>query len=70
MLPHRFAVAQFLPDRHSVLIAQFDGDLYRWDTRVDHAIDFACAMAGRDLTRTEWADSLGDRRYRATCPEG
>lgn len=29
----------------------------------------ACRLAGRNLTRAEWADYLGDEPYRATCPE-
>jgi DNA-binding SARP family transcriptional activator/WD40 repeat protein len=28
----------------------------------------ACAFAGRDLTRTEWAQYVGDQPYRTTCP--
>jgi len=29
----------------------------------------ACRVAGRNLTRAEWAEYLGDQPYRATCPE-
>jgi hypothetical protein len=29
----------------------------------------ACRVAGRNLTRSEWAEYLGDEPYRATCPE-
>ena len=30
----------------------------------------ACAVAGRNLTRDEWATYLGDiATYRATCPQ-
>ena len=29
----------------------------------------ACRAAGRNLTRAEWAEYLGDEIYRATCPE-
>ena len=28
----------------------------------------ACTVAGRNLTRTEWATYLGEERYRRTCP--
>ena len=29
---------------------------------------FACQVAGRDLTREEWADILPNRPYRRVCP--
>jgi hypothetical protein len=29
----------------------------------------ACTLAGRNLTRAEWATYLGDEPYRRTCPE-
>ncbi|GAA2039833.1 hypothetical protein GCM10009819_26270 [Agromyces tropicus] len=31
--------------------------------------DAACAVASRQLTRTEWADHFGDEPYRPTCPD-
>ncbi len=31
------------------------------------AIDYACAVAGRDLTEQEWRDAFGDLAYRSTC---
>jgi hypothetical protein len=29
----------------------------------------ACASAGRNLTLDEWRELMGDRPYRATCPQ-
>ena len=49
------AGAQFIGDTHDVAIASYDGQVYRWETDLDRAIDFACQMAGRDLTEEEWA---------------
>ncbi|WP_438855186.1 nSTAND1 domain-containing NTPase [Agromyces sp. M3QZ16-3] len=36
---------------------------------VDAMRDAACALASRQLTRTEWADHFGDEPYRRTCPD-
>ena len=53
-----------------------DGDLVadsrfgvsRWEMDPDEWQDTACSVAGRNLTRTEWGEYLGDEPYRATCP--
>ena len=40
------------------------------DLDPDHWVTAACALAGRSLTRDEWAAYIGDLgSYRATCPE-
>ncbi|MEP6665265.1 MAG: hypothetical protein ABJA81_02350 [Nocardioidaceae bacterium] len=61
-------MAQFLPDGTRVIIMSYDGDVYTWDTRPEHWVEFACGVAGRNLTTTEWADAFGDRPYKQTCP--
>jgi WD40 repeat protein/DNA-binding SARP family transcriptional activator len=70
--PHRGdpdpAGAHFIGDTHDVAIASYDGKVYRWDTDVDLAIDFACQMAGRNLTEQEWAEVLPEQPYREVCP--
>jgi len=40
-----------------------------WDLDVDHWEDAACRLAGRNLTRDEWARYLPGQPYRATCPQ-
>jgi hypothetical protein len=41
-----------------------------WDLDVDTWEAIACHAAGRNLTRDEWAEFLGDDTpYRATCAE-
>ena len=45
------------------------GQVYAWDTSLEHAVDVACRAAGRDLTRDEWAQAFPDRPYRAVCPQ-
>jgi WD40 repeat protein/DNA-binding SARP family transcriptional activator len=64
------AGAQFIGDTHDVAIASYDGRVYRWETDLDRAVEFACAMAGRDLTEDEWADYLPAQPYQSICPDG
>ena len=62
------AGAQFIGDTHDVAIASNDGKVYRWETDLDRAIDFACQMAGRNLTDEEWEEFLPAQPYREVCP--
>lgn len=55
-------------DGHTVMLAFADGEILSFDTDPNAWIAHACAVAGRNLTPAEWADALGDRPYRATCP--
>ncbi|HEU0213202.1 MAG TPA: BTAD domain-containing putative transcriptional regulator [Jiangellaceae bacterium] len=63
-----WAAVEFLPDGHTVVIATLDGGVHTWDTRPATWMDFACKVAGRNLTTDEWSDAFGDRPYRETCP--
>ncbi|MFC7496294.1 MULTISPECIES: BTAD domain-containing putative transcriptional regulator [unclassified Nocardioides] len=63
------ADAQFVGDSHDVAIASYDGTVYRWETDLDRALDFACRMAGRDLTEEEWEQFLPDQPFRSVCPD-
>ena len=51
-----------------VTLASYDGGVYRWDTALDHALAFACQMAGRNLSSSEWERALPDLPYEETCP--
>jgi WD40 repeat protein len=55
-------------DGHTVILAFADGEILSFDTDPDAWTAHACAVAGRNLTPTEWADALGTRPYRETCP--
>ncbi len=70
--PHRGeavpAGAQFIGDTYAVAIASYDGRVYRWETDLTRALDFACQMAGRNLTEDEWAEFLPTQPYREVCP--
>jgi WD40 repeat protein/DNA-binding SARP family transcriptional activator len=63
------AGAQFVGDTHDVAIASYDGRVYRWETDLDRAIDFACQMAGRNLTHEEWDEFLPAQPYQSVCPD-
>ena len=63
------AGAQFIGDTHDVAIASYDGKVYRWETDLDRAIDFACQMAGRNLTEEEWEEFLPAQPYQSVCPD-
>jgi WD40 repeat protein len=65
-----FTYAQFRPGTQDVAIADQDGQAALWDTSEAHAVDFACRIAGRDLTSAEWRTYLGDRPREAVCPAG
>ncbi|HYB30249.1 MAG TPA: protein kinase [Solirubrobacteraceae bacterium] len=41
-----------------------------WPMNVNTWMQFACRVAGRNLTRTEWQEVLPNRAYRPTCPAG
>ena len=61
--------ATFTNDGDTVLIAPlWSGAVFEWDTRPDHAVAFACRVAGRDFSEAEWADQFGDRPYQHVCP--
>ena len=40
---------------------------YRWDMRPSSWARYACAVAGRTLTRTEWKAALPGRHYAPAC---
>jgi WD40 repeat protein len=62
------AVSGFIEGHDTVLIAPvLDGPLVTGDTRIVHALGFACAIAGRDLTEDEWREAFGDRPDQSVC---
>ena len=67
-LPDVVTGAQFLADGHTVLISSVAGTISSWDTRPQRAVEVACDIAGRNLTREEWLDALPTRPYHETCP--
>ncbi|HEY5875596.1 MAG TPA: NACHT and WD repeat domain-containing protein, partial [Ilumatobacteraceae bacterium] len=66
--PNVWAAVEFQPDGHTLLVAGSDGAVRTVDPRLESWIDRACAVAGRNLTEDEWAETIGDRPYHETCP--
>jgi WD40 repeat protein len=62
------ASADFVGGLDAVTIASFDGRIFRWNTSVEHTLEYACQMAGRNLSQDEWQNNYGDRPYQQTCP--
>jgi WD40 repeat protein len=59
----------FTGDGKHLVSGHSDGDVVVWDADVGHWPQRACEIANRNLTREEWAASVGDRLpYRAPCP--
>ena len=70
LTPQRGNAAGFREDPDSVLIATVgNGPVYEWDTDVDHAVEFACRVAGRGFTEAEWSAQFGGRPFQETCPD-
>ena len=41
-----------------------------WDLELEHWVEAACRIAGRNLTRQEWNTNIGDlAEFNTTCPE-
>jgi WD40 repeat protein len=57
----------FTPDGAYLLAVTDTGRAYRWDVREATWKRQACAIAGRTLTRAEWADALPGRPYAPAC---
>ncbi len=63
----QLVTADFLANSQTVIVAAYDDGIYQWDPRLEHAIETACRMAGRDLTEAEWRENFGVRPYGKTC---
>jgi WD40 repeat protein len=63
------ASASYLADGHTLVIADEDGSVISFDTDPIAWEKYACAVAGRNLTKDEWHDAFGDRTYRQACPQ-
>jgi WD40 repeat protein/DNA-binding SARP family transcriptional activator len=59
----------YLPDSSGLLVAGTNGSTWTVDTRTSRWVDRACAIGGRNLTRSEWREYFPNRDYRVTCPE-
>jgi hypothetical protein len=69
-VPERIVIPIFTPDGTGLFAAYDTGRAYRWDIRPAAWARQACAVAGRTLTRAEWADALPGRPYAPACRSG
>jgi WD40 repeat protein len=60
--------ARFFPDGKHVLGVFDSGAAIVWNVDPAAWRARACRVAGRNLTRAEWAAFLGHRSYRSVCP--
>ena len=58
---------QVTPDGAHLFAIFAAGRGYRWDVRPASRTRYACAVAGRPLTRAEWADALPERPFSPAC---
>ncbi len=59
--------AGFTPDDAHLVAAYDTGRAYVWDVRPAGWASYACALAGRRLTREEWQEALPGRAYAPAC---
>jgi hypothetical protein len=64
--PNRYLLPQFTPDG-AYRFAIASGPAYRWDVRPSSRARHACAVTGRQLTRSEWDDALPERDHDPAC---
>ncbi len=59
------------PDGKLLALGALDtsGLVHLWDLDLSPWKERACAIANRNLTKSEWRQYLGDAEYRETCPE-
>lgn len=59
----------FPPVGNEIVVSTEDGPGRRYPMDVAAWIDYACAVAGRDLTEAEWNRFAPTREYRRTCTD-
>ena len=55
-------------ERNGQLLIEYLADAAQWPTNVGAWERYACQVAGRNLTQTEWRDILPNRSYIRVCP--
>jgi len=66
--PYTGAGADVLFEPNGRLLIELDTSAIEWPMNVNTWEQFACRVAGGNLTRAEWHYVLPDRAYRPTCP--
>jgi hypothetical protein len=58
----------FRRDSSHITIVNVEGRVYDWNPSRTYAVEYACRIAGRDLTADEWSRYLGDQPRFRVCP--
>ncbi|MDX6413556.1 MAG: hypothetical protein QOH23_966 [Gaiellaceae bacterium] len=66
--PGPWGHAQFVASGNRLVVVYGGGEAFVWPTSVAAWKEHACAVAGRNLTREEWARFVGNRPYTKVCP--
>jgi WD40 repeat protein len=66
--PGMWGRAVHTPDGSKLLTVFADGTGFVWPTALRDLESHACAVAGRNFTREEWARYVSGYAYRETCP--
>jgi WD40 repeat protein/class 3 adenylate cyclase len=64
--PNHRVRASFVADGR-LLITYDTGEVFEWNPRPDAWETHACTVAGRNLTKAEWAELFPEQPYRVTC---
>jgi WD40 repeat protein len=67
--PGGISTSSLTPDGRILATAYGDGHIVTWDVDPAAWQRRACALAGRNLTRDEWRQYLGNRPYEMTCAQ-
>jgi WD40 repeat protein len=66
-VPASGVIPAFTPDGSRLVATYAGGRAYVWDIRPASLVRQACHVAGRQLTRAEWAEFLPGRAYDPAC---
>jgi len=60
-------------DNQSIISGSRAGNIYLWRMNPDQLVSYACQVAGRNFTQSEWKQFFPSEKYKRTCsqwPEG